>query len=234
MDSTGALELADIPERLLVIGGGIIGLEMATVYDALGSARHRRRAARRRCIPGCDRDLVKPLQKRIAARYEAIHLGTKVEGVEAREDGLHVTFSGDVAGAPSSTACWSRSAAPQRRRLGPSGRRAASTSAASSPVDAPAAHERRAHLRDRRRRRRADARAQGDATRATVAAEVIAGHDVGFDARAIPSVAYTDPEVAWVGLTETEAKEQGIALREGARSRGRRPAARSRSGAATG
>ena len=95
MDSTGALELADVPERLLVVGGGIIGLEMATVYDALGSAVTVVELADG-LIPGADRDLVKPLAKRIEKRYAAIHLGTKVDKIEAKDDGLVETFSGDV------------------------------------------------------------------------------------------------------------------------------------------
>ena len=133
MDSTGALELADIPERLLVIGGGIIGLEMATVYDALGS-KVTVVELLDSLIAGCDTDLVKPLQKRIEKRYEAIRLGTKVEGVEARDDGLKVSFEGD--GAPSrrpSTASCSRSAgAPTARSSAPTRRASRSTTAASS------------------------------------------------------------------------------------------------------
>ena len=118
MDSTGALELADIPERLLVIGGGIIGLEMATVYDALGS-KVTVVELLDQLIPGCDKDLVKPLQKRIEKRYEAIHLGTKVEGVEATDDGLTVSFDGDDAEPRRSTASCSPSAgAPTARTLG--------------------------------------------------------------------------------------------------------------------
>ena len=99
MDSTGALELDDIPERLLVIGGGIIGLEMATVYDALGS-KVTVVELLDSLIAGCDKDLVKPLQKRIEKRYEAIRLGTKVAGVEALDDGLKVSFEGDGAPEP--------------------------------------------------------------------------------------------------------------------------------------
>ena len=213
MDSTGALELADIPERLLVIGGGIIGLEMATVYDALGS-KVTVVELLDSLIAGCDKDLVKPLQKRIEKRYEAIRLGTKVEGVEATDDGLKVSFEGDgeprdlrphpARGRP----------APQRRqaRRGRGGRHG----------------RRRGFIRvDRQMRTNVPhIFAIGDivgepmlAHKAThegkVAAEVIAGHDVAFDARAIPNVAYTDPEVAWMGLTETEAKEQGVPYEKG-------------------
>ena len=131
MDSTGALELADVPERLLVVGGGIIGLEMATVYDALGSQVTVVELADG-LIPGADRDLVKPLAKRIGERYAAIHLGTKVDKIEAKDDGLVATFSGDVPRRSRSTACSSRSAgSPTARRSASTPRASTSTSAAS-------------------------------------------------------------------------------------------------------
>ena len=136
MDSTGALELADVPERLLVIGGGIIGLEMATVYDALGS-KVTVVEMLDPLIPGCDPDLVRPLQKRIEARYEAILLGTRVDGVEARENGLKVSFEGDDAPErglrphPGRR----RPARQRRRRSAPRAAGVRSTSAASSRVD---------------------------------------------------------------------------------------------------
>ena len=215
MDSTDALELTEIPQRLLVIGGGIIGLEMATVYDALGS-RITVVELMDSLIPGCDKDLVKPLQKRIEKRYEAIHLKTKVTSVEALDEGLRVSFDGD------------RAPEPQvfDRILMAVGRR---------PNGALLHADRAGVLVDERGFIRVDRHmrtnvpnifAIGDivgepmlAHKAThegkVAAEVIAGHNVAFDARAIPSVAYTDPEVAWMGLTETEAKAQGIAYDKG-------------------
>jgi dihydrolipoamide dehydrogenase len=212
MDSTAALRLDEVPERLLVIGGGIIGLEMATVYDALGS-RITVVEMLDRLIPGCDADLVAPLQKRIGARYEAIHLGTRVAEVKARKDGLHVTFDGD-------------DAPPGRivdRVLVAVGRRAngdgIGADAAGVAVD-----ERGVIAVDARMRTNVEhIHAIGDVTgdpmlahrathQGTLAAEVIAGHDVAWDVRAIPSVAYTDPEVAWMGLTETEAKEGGVAV----------------------
>ncbi len=212
MDSTGALELADIPERLLVIGGGIIGLEMATVYDALGS-KVTVVELLDSLIAGCDKDLVKPLQKRIEKRYEAIRLGTKVEGVEALDDGLRVSFEG---GEPET---FDRILLAVGRR--PNGAKLGADAAGVTVDDD-------GFIRvDRQMRTNVPhIFAIGDivgepmlAHKAThegkVAAEVIAGHDVAFDARAIPNVAYTDPEVAWMGLTETEAKEQGVPYEKG-------------------
>ncbi len=212
MDSTGALELADIPERLLVIGGGIIGLEMATVYDALGS-KVTVVELLDSLIAGCDTDLVKPLQKRIEKRYEAIRLGTKVEGVEALDDGLRVSFEG---GEPET---FDRILLAVGRR--PNGDKLGADAAGVTVDDG-------GFIRvDRQMRTNVPhIFAIGDivgepmlAHKAThegkVAAEVIAGHDVAFDARAIPNVAYTDPEVAWMGLTEIEAKEQGVPYEKG-------------------
>ncbi|HMJ36984.1 MAG TPA: dihydrolipoyl dehydrogenase [Baekduia sp.] len=209
MDSTGALELADVPERLLVVGGGIIGLEMATVYDALGSEVTVVELLDG-LIPGADRDLVKPLAKRIGERYAAIHLGTRVESIEARDDGLHATFSGDVADAVFDRVLVAVGRTPNGAGLG---------------LDAAGVHvdERGFVPADERQRTNVEhIYAIGDvaggpllAHKATaeghVAAEVIAGHPTVFDARGIPSVAYTEPEVAWVGLTETEAADQGKA-----------------------
>ncbi|WP_445152377.1 dihydrolipoyl dehydrogenase [Baekduia sp. Peel2402] len=209
MDSTGALELVDIPGKLLVVGGGIIGLEMATVYDALGSEVTVVELAEG-LIPGADRDLVKPLHKRIEQRYAAIHLSTKVEKIEAQDDGLHVRFSGDVEDATFDRVLVAVGRVPNGAGLG---------------LDAAGVHV------DERGFVGVDAQqrtniphiyAIGDvaggpmlAHKATaeghVAAEVVAGHKAAFEPRGIPSVAYTDPEVAWVGLTETEAKDQGIA-----------------------
>jgi dihydrolipoamide dehydrogenase len=214
MDSTGALELADIPERLLVVGGGIIGLEMATVYDALGSNVTVVELLDG-LIPGADRDLVKPLHQRIDKRYDAIHLGTKVESIDAREDGLHATFSGDVADAVFDRVLVAVGRVPNGAGLGLDTAGVHVDERGFVPVD------------ERGRTNVAHIYAIGDvvgqpmlAHKATaeghIAAEVIAGHDVIFDARGIPSVAYTDPEVAWVGLTETEAKELGAAYEKAA------------------
>ena len=208
MDSTGALELADVPERLLVVGGGIIGLEMATVYDALGSQVTVVELADG-LIPGTDRDLVKPLAKRIGDRYAAIHLGTKVDKIEAKDDGLHATFSGDVEDAVFDRVLVAVGRIPNGAGLG--------LDAAGVNVD-----ERGFVGVDAQQKTNVShIYAIGDvaggpmlAHKATaeghVAAEVVAGHPAAFEPRGIPSVAYTDPEVAWVGLTETEAKEQGI------------------------
>ena len=206
IDSTGALELADVPERLLVVGGGIIGLEMATVYDALGS-RVTVVELLDQLIPGADPDVVKPLHKRISGRYEAIHLKTGVEEVRATDDGLVARFGdGEETFDRILVAVGRR---PNGGQLG--------ADAAGVEVDE------RGFIRvdEQMRTNVAHIYAIGDVVgepmlahkathEAKVAAENIAGHNVAFDARAIPSVAYTDPEVAWMGLTETSAKEQGI------------------------
>ncbi len=211
VDSTGALELPGIPKRMLVIGGGIIGLEMACVYDALGT-KVTVVELLDGLIPGADRDLVKPLETRIRKRYEAIHLKTKVAKLEARKDGLLATFEGEQAPAPQA---YDRVLLAVGRR--PNGREIAAEQAGVAvnergyiPVDG------------QQRTNVAHIFAIGDicgepmlAHKAThegkVAAEVIAGHKVAFDALTVPSVAYTDPEVAWMGLTETDAKQRGIA-----------------------
>ncbi len=208
MDSTGALELADIPERLLVVGGGIIGLEMATVYDALGS-RVTVVEMTDGLIPEADRDLVKPLHKRIAGRYEAIHLSTRVESVEARDDGLHATFTGDVEDAVFDRVLVSVGRAPNGAGLGLDAAGVEVDDRGFIPVD------------DQRRTNVPHVYAIGDVTvgpmlahkashEGHVAAEAIAGHASAFEPRGIPNVAYTDPEVAWVGLTETDAKAQDV------------------------
>jgi dihydrolipoamide dehydrogenase len=203
--STGALELAEIPERLLVIGGGIIGLEMATVYDALGS-KVTVVEMLDQLIPGADKDVVKPLQKRIEKRYEAIHLSTKVESVQATDDGLVAKF-GDR------EETFDRILVAVGRR--PNG---ASLDAEAAGLEV----DERGFIRvdSQQRTNVPHIFAIGDivgepmlAHKATheakVAAEVIAGENVSFDARAIPSVAYTDPELAWMGLTETQARADG-------------------------
>ncbi len=215
MDSTGALALEDVPERLLVIGGGIIGLEMATVYESLGSQVTVVELLDG-LMPGADRDLVRPLQRRIEKRYAAIHVKTRVTAVEAGDDGLAVTFEGD--GAPEQATFDGILLAVGRRPNG------ASVGAENAGVRVdergfiPVDEQRRTNV--------GHIFAIGDvvgepmlAHKAThegkVAAEVIAGENVAFEPRGIPSVAYTDPEVAWIGLTETEAKEAGIAFEKG-------------------
>lgn len=210
IDSTGALELANIPKRMLVIGGGIIGLEMATVYGALGS-KISIVELMDQLIPGADADLVKPLHRRIQKRYEAIYLKTKVCKIEAKKQGLEVTFEGDKAPEPQ---VYDRVLMAVGRR--PNGRDIGAENAGIHinergfiPVD------------QQQRTNVSNIYGIGDivgepmlAHKATyegkIAAEVIAGHKAAFDARTIPSVAYTDPEIAWMGLTETEAQKQGI------------------------
>jgi dihydrolipoamide dehydrogenase len=209
VDSTGALEMPEVPKRLLVIGGGIIGLEMATVYDALGS-RVTVVELMDQLIPGCDPDLVKPLHKRIEERYERILVGTKVESVKALKNGLKVSFSSGEDGT------FDRVLVAVGRR--PNGD-AIGADAAGVTVD-----ERGFIAVDRQLRTNVPwIYAIGDIVggpmlahkashEGSTAAEVIAGMaGVEFDARAIPSVAYTDPEVAWMGLTETEAKATDVA-----------------------
>ena len=215
VDSTGALDLAGIPKRFLVIGGGIIGLEMACVYDALGSEVGVVELTDA-LMPGTDRDLVRPLEKRLKSRYAAVLTGTKVTGVKASDQGLEVTFEGKGAPAPS---LYDRVLCAVGRV--PNGR-AIRANAAGVAVD-----ERGFIPVDRQMRTNVPhIFAIGDivgqpmlAHKAThegkVAAEVAAGQKSAFDARVIPSVAYTDPEVAWAGVTETEAQASGRKLGKG-------------------
>lgn len=213
IDSTGALALADIPKRMLVIGGGIIGLEMGTVYDAFGSKVSVVEFADG-LIQGCDRDLVRPLQKRMEKRFEKIMLSTKVSGIEARKDGIHVSFEGE--NAPATPEVYDRVLVAIGRR--PNGKNIGAENAGVAVDD-------RGFITvDKQMRTNVPhIFAIGDivgqpmlAHKATheakVAAEVIAGHKVEFQALTIPSVAYTDPEVAWAGITEIEAKAKGIEI----------------------
>jgi dihydrolipoamide dehydrogenase len=209
IDSTGALEL-DLPESLLVVGGGIIGLEMATVYAALG-VRVSVVELTEGLMPGCDRDLVKPLEKRIASRYERILTGTRARTVEPTAEGLRVSFEGKDAPGPQ---VYGKVLVAVGRK--PNGR-SIKAEAAGVAVD-----ERGFIAVDRQMRTNVPhVFAIGDvvgqpmlAHKAThegkVAAEAAAGLKTHFDASVIPSVAYTDPEVAWVGLTETDAKARGV------------------------
>jgi dihydrolipoamide dehydrogenase len=211
IDSTGALKLAEVPKRLLVIGGGIIGLEMATVYDALGS-KITVVELMDGLIPGADRDVVRPLAKRIEKRYEKILLKTKVAKIEATKAGLKVTFEGSDG--TTSTDTFDAALMAVGRR--PNGREIKAEAAGLS------VNERGYIPVDKQQRTNVPhIYAIGDicgepmlAHKATyeakIAAEVIAGHKAFFDARTIPSVAYTDPEIAWMGLTETQAQAQGI------------------------
>jgi dihydrolipoamide dehydrogenase len=215
MDSTDALTLPEFSGGLLVVGGGIIGLEMACVYDALGS-RVSVVELTPQLIPGCDPDLVRPLERRIRGRYEQILLGTKVTKVEALSEGLRVTFEGEKAPAPT---VFERVLVAVGRV--PNGKTVAADVAGVKVTDRgfiPVDKQMRTNV--------PHIFAIGDVAsmpmlahkamhEAKVAAEVAAGETRAFDARAIPSVAYTDPEIAWVGLTETEAKAQNIPYKKG-------------------
>ena len=209
VDSTGALELASLPKRMLVIGGGIIGLEMATVYDALG-AKVSVVELMDSLIPGADPDLLRPLKKRIDARYEQILLGTKVTRLEPSAKGLTAHFEGRDAPKPQTfdIVLLAVGRRPNGQALG--------LEAAGVNVDArgfiPVDRQLRTNV--------GHIHAIGDivgepmlAHKAThegkVAAEVIAGHKAFFDARTIPSVAYTDPEIAWMGMSEAQLKAAG-------------------------
>ena len=215
IDSSGALELPTTDGRMLVVGGGIIGLEMACVYDALG-AKVSVVELTATLMPGCDPDLVRPLEKRLRGRYEQILLGTKVTGVEATEAGIRVSFAGDKAPQPQlyDLVLVAVGRSPNGRLIGADAAGVNVSDRGFIPVD------------KQLRTNVPHIFAIGDivgqpmlAHKATheakVAAEVIAGHKSAFDARVIPSVAYTDPEVAWAGLTETQAKAQGIAYEKG-------------------
>ena len=209
-DSTGALELPEVPKRLLVVGGGIIGLEMATVYDALDS-RISVVELMDSLIPGADKDVVRVLAKRIEKRYERILLKTKVTKIEPQKQGLKVTFEGDRAPEPQ---LYDYILMAVGRR--PNGRDIKAEAAGVT------VNERGYIPVDRQLRTNvAHIHAIGDicgepmlAHKAShegkIAAEVIAGHKAYFDARTIPSVAYTDPEIAWMGLTETQAQTDGV------------------------
>jgi len=215
IDSTGALEL-DLPASLLVIGGGIIGLEMATVYAALG-VKVSVVELTDGLMPGCDRDLVRPLEKRIAHQFESILLGTRVTAVEPTANGLSVTFAGEKAPGPQ---VYDKVLVAVGRA--PNGKRFAAE-AAGVKVD-----ERGFIAVDRQMRTNVPhIFAIGDvvgqpmlAHKAThegkVAAEAAAGLKTRFEASVIPSVAYTDPEIAWVGLTETDARARGVAFEKAA------------------
>ena len=212
MDSTDALALADIPGKLLIIGGGIIGLEMANVYHALG-AKITVVELMDQLIPGCDADLVKPLHQRIQKQYERILLKTKVTKIESMPEGLKVHFEGEGA---VEAELFDRVLVAVGRR--PNGNKIGAE-AAGIKVDEAGFIQ----VDDRQRTNVPHIHAIGDiagnpmlAHKAThegkVAAEVIAGHPAAFQALTIPSVAYTDPEIAWMGLTETQAKAQGIEI----------------------
>lgn len=217
MDSTDALELESIPARLLVVGGGIIGLEMATVYDALGSKVTIVELSPD-LIPGADRDLIRPLERRIQKKYENIYTNTKVTAITPTDEGLLCEFEGgkkapesdtfdkvlvsigrspngkliDAENAGVAVDDWGFIATDKQMRTNVEHIFAIGDIVGQPMLAHKATHE------------------------AKVAAEVIAGHKAYFDARTIPSVAYTDPEVAWMGKTEANCKEEGIAYEKGA------------------
>ncbi len=214
-DSTDALALTEIPKKLLIVGGGIIGLEMATVYHALGSEISVVELMDQ-VIPGCDKDLVNPLYRRIKKQYNNIWLETRVTSIESHDEGLKVFFEGK--GVPEHELFDAVLVAVGRR---PNGKKIGAELAGIEvneqgfiPVD---------------KQQRTNVQrifAVGDIVgnpmlahkavyEAKIAAEVAAGHKAAFDALTIPSVAYTDPEVAWMGLTENQAKQQGIDYEKG-------------------
>jgi dihydrolipoamide dehydrogenase len=215
IDSTGALELPQDCKRLLVIGGGIIGLEMACVYDALG-ARVTVVELSDGLMPGTDRDLVRPLQKRIEKRYERILLKTKVAKLEALPDGLRATFEGPDAPEPQ---VFDRVLVAVGRTANGNAVNAAAAGVEVNPRGIIAVDKQMRtnvpHIFAIGDVAGAPMLAHKATHEAKVAAEVAAGQKAAFDARCIPSVAYTDPEIAWVGVNETEAKARGIEFGKG-------------------
>ena len=210
LDSTGALELSSIPDSLLIIGGGIIGLEMGCVYAALGSKITVVELSDQ-LMPGCDADLLRPLQQKLAKDFEAIYTGSKVTKVEASKDGLTAFFEGGKA--PASEQYDKVLLAVGRSPNG------LTVNAQAAGVDV--TDRGFINVDKQQRTNVSNIFAIGDvvgqpmlAHKAThegkVAAEVCAGKKSFFDALTIPSVAYTDPEVSWMGLTETDAKANGI------------------------
>jgi dihydrolipoamide dehydrogenase len=212
VDSTGALELKDVPAKLLVVGGGIIGLEMATVYSALGSEVTVVEFMDQ-IIPGADADLIKPLAKRLGSKLKGVHLKTKVVDAKATKKGIEVSYEGESIPETSvfDRVLVSVGRSPNGNKIGADKAGVAVTERGFINVDT------------QMRTNVPHIFAIGDlvgqpmlAHKATheakVAAEVVAGQKSHFDARVIPSVAYTDPEIAWVGVTEREAKEKGLKI----------------------
>ena len=213
MDSTGALELKDVPEKLLVVGGGYIGLEMGTVYAALGS-KVTVVEMTDGLLPGADRDLVKPLKTRVERTFDRVLMETKVEGLEATKGGIEATLSGEHIEGGVRTETFDRVLIAIGRR--PNGKTCGLEHTKAEVDD-------RGFVTVNRRMQTRDPNilAIGDvagepmlahkATReAKIAIETIAGHDAVFDNRGVPAVVFTDPELAWVGLTETEAERDGV------------------------
>ncbi len=214
MDSTDALNLENVPENLLIIGGGIIGLEMATVYSALGS-KISIVEMQDQIIPGCDKDLVRPLMQRIKKQYENILLSTRVTSIEAQKNGLNVSFSDDNPDQLFDKVLVAVGRVPNGNLIDGDN--------AGINID-----ERGFIQVNKKQQTNVDnIYAIGDVVsnpmlahkavhEGKIAAEVIAGQLSEWQALTIPSVAYTDPEVAWMGLTENQAKEQGIEYEKGA------------------
>ncbi len=215
-DSTDALNVKEVPKNLLVVGGGIIGLEMATVYHALGSEISIVELMDQ-IIPGCDADLVRPLTKRIKKQYKNIWLKTKVDEIKPLKKGLKVTFSGDKAPEPETFDAV----------LVAVGRRSNGLKIGAEKAGVNVDEMGFINVNDQQKTNVDHIYAIGDVVgnpmlahkavyEGKISAEVISGMKVGFDALTIPSVAYTDPEVAWMGLTENQAKEEGIEYEKGA------------------
>ena len=230
MDSTGALELDDVPKRLLVLGGGIIGLEMATVYHELG-AKVTVVELMEQLIPGADPDIVRPLHKRIEKLYENIFLAHQGDRHQGRQEGARGRLRGHQGArrkTPSTGFWWRSGGGPTARRSGPMPPGVEVDERGFIPVD---------------RQQRTNVHhifAIGDVVgqpmlahkathEAKVAAETAAGRNSFFDVKCIPSVAYTDPEVAWAGLTETRGQARTASNTARARSPGRLRAERSAS-----
>jgi dihydrolipoamide dehydrogenase len=212
MDSTGALSLPDIPQSLLIVGGGYIGLEMGTVYAALGS-RVSVVEMTDGLLPGADRDLVKPLQKKLSDTFEGMYLNTKVVALVDKKDTIEVTFEGDV---PEKTKHYDRVLLSVGRRPNSANLGLENTKVQFDP---------KGFVTVDPQRRSSDPHifAIGDvagepmlahkaAHEGKVAVEAIAGEASAFEPLAIPAVVFTDPEIAWAGVTETEAKRQGLTV----------------------
>jgi dihydrolipoamide dehydrogenase len=215
LDSSDALEVPQFAGGLLVVGGGIIGLEMACVFDALGS-RVSVVELTPQLMPGCDPDLVRPLERRIRSRYQQILLATRVAGIEPQAAGLKVSFAGDKAPAPQTfdRVLVAVGRVPNGQAIDAARAGVKVSERGFIPVD------------KQMRTNVPHIFAIGDIVGAPmlahkamhegkVAAEVAAGRKSAADWRVVPSVAYTDPEIAWVGLTETEAKDNGAAFAKG-------------------
>jgi dihydrolipoamide dehydrogenase len=212
MDSSGALALMDIPERLLVVGGGYVGLELGTVYAATGSRVTLVEMAGR-LLPGADPDLVQPLQRRLDGRFEAIRLATRLESANEDGEGVQVTLTGPDG---SEQAMFDRV-------LVAIGRRPNSDELGLDAAGVDLDEDGHIRVDGERRTSTQNIFAIGDVAggmqlaheamhEGKIAAEVIAGLPAAFDARAIPAVIYTDPQIAWCGLTESEAEQQGLEI----------------------